>query len=58
MALAVVNGASLYGFKNELLSQIASLLLVDCPTQLIYIGISICQHTSKRKIAGQSAALL
>ena len=29
--------------------------VVDRPTQLIYIGISICQHTSKKDIAGQSA---
>ena len=29
--------------------------LVDRPTQLIHIGISICQHTSTKDIAGQSA---
>ena len=28
---------------------------VDRPTQLIHIGISICQHTSTKDIAGQSA---
>ena len=30
-------------------------MLVDRPTQLIHIGISICQHTSTKDIAGQSA---
>ena len=30
--------------------------IVDCPTQLIHIGISICQHTSTKDIAGQSAS--
>ena len=29
--------------------------VVDRPTQLIHIGISICQHTSTKDIAGQSA---
>ena len=29
--------------------------LVDRPTQLIYIGISVCQHTSTKHIAWQSA---
>ena len=29
--------------------------LVDRPTQLILVGISICQHTSTKDIAGQSA---
>ena len=30
-------------------------VVVDRPTQLIHIGISICQHTSTKDIAGQSA---
>ena len=34
------------------------LVLVDRPTQLIYIEISICQHTSTKDIAGQSAWLV
>ena len=36
----------------------AHVKLVDRPTQLIYIWIFICQHTSTKDIAGQSANLL
>ena len=36
--------------------QLLGFTLVDRPTQLICVGIFICQHTSTKDIAGQSAS--
>ena len=54
-----MDGMQLVNLQNAISVRIVDQKnLVDRPTQLIHIGISICQHTRTKDIAGQSAKAL
>ena len=57
--LAAVVTAAMRALRRNvgLAERLVAIYIVDRPTQLIHIGIYICQHTSTKDIAGQSAGV-